>query len=119
MNPRVTAAMRKAALFTLSNAATYPHTQALINDLCEAIITADDHGTRRFVIGTRDQHGNTLIYGPYPNSDAAQKAIDAGAVGISEHTTAWIFPLIPSPRPLKAPKSRSTATPNTNQPTLL
>lgn len=99
-NPRVTAAMKKAALQSIAD--SIANGTVDVEALCLAVITADDH-TTRYCVGTRDPHGHTTIYGPYATAAAARKALESGACAHSEGTRGDIYPLVPSP---KAPRAR-------------
>jgi putative N-acetylmannosamine-6-phosphate epimerase len=101
-SPRVTAAMRSNAKYVLSTLHTYTDMDEFIHNLCLAVITADDP-TTRYVVGTRDPHGNTIIYGPYATADAAHKALDSGACAHIAGTQGDVYPLVPSP---KIPRTR-------------
>lgn len=105
-NPRVTAAMKKAALQSIADSIATGTIDA--EALCLVIITADDP-TTRYVVGTRDPHGNTTIYGPYATADAAKKALDSGACAHIDGTRGDIYPLVPSPKVPRTRKKRETA----------
>ncbi len=105
MNPRVTAPMRKAAQAVLASIGTYSSHAAIVEALCEAVITAEDKSTR-YVIGARDQRGNTTIYGPYATAAAATKAATSG-IGYDPGMTGYVLPLCPAPKRSREPHQQT------------
>ena len=108
MNPRVTAGMRRAVVDVLALSATYPSMSDLVEALAVAVVTSDDRSTR-YVVGSRDPHGNTTIYGPYATAAAAEKAMAAGACATVDGTTGAVYPLVPSPKRERAPRKPPAA----------
>jgi len=100
MNPRVTAPMRKAAAQVLASIGTYSSHADIVEAICEAVITAED-STTRYVIGARDQRGNTTVYGPYATANAAIKAAASG-IGYDPGMAGFVLPLCPAPKKTKA-----------------
>ena len=103
MSPRVTAAMKRAALQSIAD--SIANGTIDVDALCLAVITADDT-TTRYCVGTRDPHGHTTIYGPYATADAATKALQSGACAHIEGTRGDIYPLVPSPKVPRARKKK-------------
>ena len=121
---RVSVAQRDAVLHALPLAqvefARTGDQKALGTAIAAAVLSAEDYSATRYLIGTRDSHGNTYIFGTFPTHAAAIKVIEAGLVGTTNdgESKAGIFPLIPVPRPPKrkaapkaAPKSRGKNAP--------
>jgi hypothetical protein len=72
-----------------------------------AVISARDFGDFPCIIGMRPAGGGyPLMFGPYTNIEAAQKAIDAGWIITDEGAEAYVFPLGPAPRATKKKASK-------------
>ena len=119
---RVSVAQRDAVIHILPIAqvefARTSDQKVLGETIAAAVVSAEDYSTTRYLIGTRDPNGNTLIYGTFPTHAAAIKVIESGLVGVTQGSQAGVFPLIPIPRPAKrkaapkaAPKSRGKNAP--------
>lgn len=93
--PRVTAAAIRDARAVLASAGV-PETPGLADDICRAVVTADDHKVRYAVL-VRDGSAFRL-FGPYATVDAAHKAVDTGLLASLPGARGAVLPLTPAPK---------------------